>query len=213
MAEPKYFIQFHLKGDLATVELKTLETKQTLSTVKVDWIEIDDNPNNQALEALREQAITALRQCVVSANAAPGKIMDLQILVEEEVLYFGINKTSPSSSFVINNFDSFDEQLQQTIDLTKLLYKKEFRDFQFMPLHAWLAMQFSSEKNAPKIVKYVAETSIFYHPEKNTWHTGALKSLKINEYQLPTIVDVGDCVSLNEIGLVTSVAEIQINFQ
>lgn len=213
MAEPKYYIQLHLNGDLATVELKVLETKQTLSTIKVDWVDVDDNPNNQALDALREQAITALRQCVVSANAAPGKIMDLQIIVEEEVLFFGINKANPSNSFVINNLDSFDEQLQQSIDLTNLLYKKEFWDFQFMPLHAWLAMQFSSEKNAPKIVSYVAETSIFYHPEKNTWHTAALKSLKIKEDQLPTVVNVGHCVSLNEIGLVTSVAEIEINFQ
>jgi len=211
MAEPKYFIQFHLNGDLATVALKALDDHELLSEVAIEWIAIDDENEPDPLVALKKQAVTAIRQCVVSANAAPGKISELQLIANEEAFFFGINTKNTAESLVISNLDSFDEQLQQCIDLVKLRHRKSFADFLFMPFHSWLAMQFSADKKRIFIFDEKAEDSIFFHAENNNWHKGALDALKLKDSQLPTTIKAGESTSLNEIGLVTSVAEIEIN--
>ena len=213
MAEPKYFIQFHLNRYLATVALKTLDDHQLLSEVAIEWVAIDNENQADALAALKEQAVTATRQCVVSANAAPGKISELQLIANEEIFFFGINSKNTADSLVIGNLDSFDEQLQQCIDLVKLRYRKSFTDFTFMPFHSWLALQFSADKERLFIFDEKAEASIFYHAENKSWHKGALDALNLKDCQLPTAIKVGESVGFNEVGLVTSVAEIEINFQ
>jgi hypothetical protein len=214
MVEPKYFIQLHLNGDLARIELKSLLDEQTThSSVTIDWVSIDELIPLDAMSSLKEQAVTALRQCVVSANAAPGKILDLQIHVNEEPFFFGVNSKNAAESVVISNLDSFDEQLQLCIDTVKLHKKNALSNYTFMPFHSWLAMQFGLEKEHFYMLEQEAEKSIFFNKENATWHKGAFEALKLSPEQLPKIKKTGETVSKNEIGLVTSVAEIEINFQ
>jgi hypothetical protein len=213
MAEPKYFIQFHLNGDFASVELKTLEDNRILSKIELEWAPIDELNASKTLDLLQEQAINAVRQCVVSANAAPGKIAEIQIIPNEEPFFFALNSNNPANSVVICNFDSFDEQLQECIDFVKLNHKKSISAYCFLPLHSWVAHQFSSDKNRFFMSNEQAEKSIFFHTENMTWHKGAFEALKIKAHQLPLIKKAGEMISSNEIGLVTSVAEINIKFQ
>jgi hypothetical protein len=212
MAEPRYYLDLSGEGRELSCKLYTLQ-QELCSHQELSLLWNDALSGAALLNSWEEQLVRCIRQCVVSANAAPGKIARLQIRFTDEAFFVAL-KERHGKAVVIHSTDTFDEQLQQCLDEIRFAEKENVRHYSYYPLHAWV-LQRLSKPEAESAPIHLADgialsASDFFDSENNQWHKEALKALDIFEKQLPNAAERDEALAYHKTGLVTSVANFPI---
>lgn len=213
MAKAKYYLELTGEAEKLTCKLLTLDG-ECLCKQELTIVDLDESDAAQSLQQLEEGVLRLVRQCVVSANAAPGKIAHLSIHCVDEPFFFALNKDA-SQSLIIHSHDGYDEQLQQLLDLLRLT-RRSTKAYSFLPWHSWLLDVLGGQQQiSPKA--YYADaialcSSDFYDAEKDQWFPNALKALKLSANQLPAPKNRKEALKESRTGLITSVANFSLMF-